>query len=148
MAQGVSLEPVRKLFSDIASERADPRGRNDPRRKGGKVKEIGGDVCRCVKRPGEIMQTDDMETHSVCGGAFVSRREEGKVIQEGRFSDVLSESQIARMNGNTEGRNAGIAEGLRMAEGIVWEYDFEDGDLKHLCNFLLAKAKEIEESVK
>lgn len=43
-------------------------------------------------------------------------------------------------------RKIGIAEGLRMAEKIAWEYDFDNGDLKHLCNFLLAKAKEVEEA--
>lgn len=35
------------------------------------------------------------------------------MIQEGRFSDVLSESQIAWMNVNKEGRNAGIVYSLK-----------------------------------
>lgn len=74
------------------------------------------------------------------------------MIQEGRFSDVLSESQIARMNGNKEGMNAGIAEGLRMAAQIVRIHTVK----KLICNLppdgyslngeILDKAKEIEES--
>lgn len=77
------------------------------------------------------------------------------MIQEGRFSDVLSESQIARMNGNKEGRNAGIVEGLRMAAEM-----FRDGKLVSIkesvsidddydfYRSILFKAKEIEEAAK
>jgi len=66
------------------------------------------------------------------------------MIQEGRFSDVLSESQIARMNGNKEGRNAGIAEGLRMAAEIL-----HNPKVRHdFYQQIISKAKEIEESAK
>ncbi len=75
-------------------------------------------------------------------------------MTEGRFSDVLSESQIARMKGDSDGRKAGIAEGLRMAAAMFraskWAsfngsvpidgYDFYQS--------IMAKAKEIEEAAK
>ena len=106
------------------------------------MKEIVGDVCRCVKRPGEIMQTDDMETHSVCGGEFVSRREGGKVSDE--------ESATARAIKLI--KNQGIAEGLRMAAAMFraskW-ISFKEAvpiDGYDFYQSIMAKAKEIEES--
>ncbi len=73
--------------------------------------------------------------------------------QESRYSDVLSETQIARMNGSSEGRNAGIAEGLRMAAEMFRDSKFMAFKNNvpmgvHGFDFyqqIMAKAKEVEE---
>jgi hypothetical protein len=62
--------------------------------------------------------------------------------QESRYSDVLSESQIARMGGNSEGRREGIAEGLRMAAEIV----ASRGGTRLIVDRIYEKAKEVEEA--
>lgn len=78
------------------------------------------------------------------------------MIQEGRFSDVLSESQIARMNGDKEVRNAGIVEGLRMAANLAFNMPYTkrinaitisiiSGAIRER---ILSKAKQIEDSAK
>jgi hypothetical protein len=72
--------------------------------------------------------------------------------QESRYSDVLSDTQAARMMGSCDGRKAGIAEGLRMAAEMFRNSMFEargsvpfDGyDFHHS---ILAKAKDVEESI-
>lgn len=62
--------------------------------------------------------------------------------QESRYSDVLSDTQAARMDGIIIGARKGRAEGLRMAAEIVGEYPLCNG----IVEKIIAKAKEVEEA--